>query len=557
MKILNRYLPWVAGCLLLCSCEDLLKEDPNSYYDKDDFFVDASKAEMAVMGVYTTFASMYAEREMALPNSDDTYYYRGEIESDNGRGDLSHYLLTPQNTYVENEWNAIYGGLNDANFTIENIEAMPVYEDDRALQLLVAEVKFQRAFFSFHLVRNWGDVPYRTTSSKNRDDAYVARVSRERIYDQMVADLDSAKMFLPWADAGSTPERATQGAARALLMRVLLQRAGYSLQMDGTLTRPDDEVRRSYFEQVVREWEAFEAEGFHDFYEGTYEELFQCYCNGTLDPTESLFEIAFSSEAGGTESQWGVYLGQTVGRPENNLPESVEAQTMKYTQSFYRVVPDWRDFFEDKDERRNVMVCNTSMTWNRNTDVFEEDSITRIQDWTPGKWRRVWMPISYSKISNGTNFCFLRYADAVLMAAEAYNELGNTAEAWRLLNLVRERAGATRVADGSDPNYQTFYKDRVWQLDFIDDGDEQGKFRTALYWERAFELAFEGQRKYDLIRWGVLGDALRLARANTALTDEYYAAGFNFQDGKHELLPIPLDELLINTKLDGINNPGY
>lgn len=557
MKNWNKYLLGTVGSLFLwCSCEDLLREDPTSYYDKDDFFVSESKAEMAVMGVYTTLADMYAEREMALPCSDDTYYYRN-LETDNARADLSHYILTSQNTYVENEWNTIYGGLNDANFTIENIEAMPAYETDRDLHRLVGETKFLRALLSFNLVRYWGDVPYRTTSTKNREDAYVARVSRELIYDQMVADLDSAKMLLSWADAGATPERATQGAARALLMRVLLQRAGYSLQLDGTLTRPDDAVRQLYFERVVAEWEAFEAEGFHDFYDGTYEEFFRCFCNGTLDPTESLFEVAYSSASDGVAGSWGEYIGQTVGQPESGLPESIESQTMKYTQAFYRVVPDWQNFFEADDERRDIMVCTTSMTWNRDLDVFEERNVTRSQDWTPGKWRRVWMPISYSKNKNGTNFCYIRYADVVLMAAEAYNELGNTAEAWRLLNLVRERAGATRVADGSDPNYRTFYKDRVWQLDFIDDSDEQGKFRTALYWERGFELAFEGQRKYDLVRWGILGDALRMARANTELDDVYFAGGFNFQDGKHELMPIPLDELLINTKLNGINNPGY
>ena len=95
------------------------------------------------------------------------------------------------------------------------------------------------------------------------------------------------------------------------------------------------------------------------------------------------------------------------------------------------------------------------------------------------------------------------------MAAEAYNETGNTAEAWRLLNQVRARAGATEYTDA---NYEELMKTRkaTHDLTFIDDGSAQGRFRTALYWERGFELAFEGVRKFDLIRWGVLGDALRL-----------------------------------------------
>lgn len=102
----------------------------------------------------------------------------------------------------------------------------------------------------------------------------------------------------------------------------------------------------------------------------------------------------------------------------------------------------------------------------------------------------------------------------------------------------------------------------MYNLDFINDKDEAGRFRTALYWERGFELAFEGQRKYDLIRWGIIKEALVLFsnNINTSInnaTQTNYPAGKNFQKGKHELLPIPEDELQINYKLNNLNNPGY
>ena len=167
------------------------------------------------------------------------------------------------------------------------------------------------------------------------------------------------------------------------------------------------------------------------------------------------------------------------------------------------------------------------------------------------------MPIG-AKDQNNTdvNYCYLRYADVVLMAAEAYNELGQTDLAWPLLNSVRERSGATPI-DAS--NYATLLKaPKVYDLPFIEDGDEAGKFRTALYWERGFELAFEGQRKYDLIRWGVLADALKLFNENAAADiKKAYPAGKNFVKGKHELFPIPLDEIQLNYKLGNKNNPKY
>ena len=101
---------------------------------------------------------------------------------------------------------------------------------------------------------------------------------------------------------------------------------------------------------------------------------------------------------------------------------------------------------------------------------------------------------------------------------------------------------------------------KVYDLPYIDDSDEQGRVRTALYWERGFELAFEGQRKYDLIRWGVLDKALQLFGSNSVVNQNgrnAYLANQNFQTGKHELLPIPLSEIQSNPLLEGKNNPGY
>ena len=113
----------------------------------------------------------------------------------------------------------------------------------------------------------------------------------------------------------------------------------------------------------------------------------------------------------------------------------------------------------------------------------------------------------------------------------------------------------------------------------VSDGDDAGKFRTALYWERAFELCYEGMRKYDLLRWGILAESLQAAQdyiagwvpgPNEYITDEArdswngntwansnYIAGRNFQTGKHELFPIPLTEIQTNSALNGENNPGY
>lgn len=543
------------------SCEDLLTEEPNSSYDKDTFFDSEANAEMAIMGIYNSISDYrhYGWYEMAAHASDDTYY-TARTHSDNTIHDMVHYRVNSTNEWVEMLWQLKYQGIDRANMAIDGIQNMDGYADSENLHTLEAEARFLRAFLAFDLVKYWGDVPFKTSYTSNYEEAFGARVDREEIYDQIIEDLTYAKEHTEWATASSSPERVTQGAARALLMRVYLQRAGYSLQMDGQLTRPDDTTRSTYFNAVIEEWEAFRANGYHDFYSGGYEQLFRNFSEDVLDSQESIFEIAFfqqqDSRNGGC---WGIYNGPQVAEP-TGISSSEANNYMGRANGFFITVPEWRDFFEEGDVRRDVSICTYRFTWDA-TNKQHVQQERNAGSWYPGKWRREWMTAeTRNKNMNygDVNYCVLRYADVVLMAAEAYNETGNTSEAWTLLNNVRSRAGATPITSA---NYQTLLKaPTVYDLPYISDGDEQGRFRTALYWERGFELSFEGQRKFDLIRWGILGDALRLFGERSSVnqgSNAAYPAYQNFTDGKNELLPIPLVEIQSNPKLNGQNNYGY
>lgn len=546
--------------LLVCvSCKDTLTEKPNSYYMKDNYFVSNANVELTLMGVYDVFAKLahYGQWEMATPTSDDMYFVNG-IVSDNTRRDISHYNIQPSNSWIADIWKFKYQGIDRANYLLAGAETMDGYtEGDTQLLRLMAEARFLRALLAFDLVTYFGDVPFKTTYSTSITDAYQPRTDREAIYDIIIDDLNYAKEKLLWATATSSPERATQGAARALLMRVYLQRAGYSLRMNGQMERPDDAKRQEYFKAVIKEWEAFQAEGYHDFYPGGYEALFKSFSQGVLNSKESIFELAFFSPSGDAEDSgvWGTWNGPLVDEPKG-ISSSENANTMGRANAFFRVVPEWRGFFHNTDSRRDVVICNYKYTWDASTKTHVL-ATTNNRNWYPGKWRREWMPLGFKDPNNtDVNFCMLRYADVVLMAAEAYNETGNTPTAWTLLNSVRERAGAPTITDA---NYSTLMKaPKVHNLPFIDDADAAGKFRTALYFERGFELAYEGQRKWDLIRWGVLGDALKLFNEKTVeALKPNYPAGVNFTKGKHELFPIPLNEMQSNHLLESKNNPKY
>ena len=554
---MKKYKTIALGALIatgFASCE--LTEKPTSYYEKDTYFQTADQAKMSVVGIYDCLATNnhYGQFEMAMPASDDTYYIQG-TGTDNTRRDIAHYMVKPTITWIADLWKYKYMGIDRANFAIEGIENMAGYEEDTSLKELVAQAKFLRAFLAFDLVKYWGDVPFKTDYTAGYESAFNGRISREEIYDYIIEDLDFAKENLQKGSASLSPEIPSQGVAHAMLMRVYLQRAGYSLQQDGSLNRPADDKRKAYFDAVIAEWTAFQNKGYHNFHPGGYLKLFQGYSGGVLNSMENLWEIAFNPTGSGYKDNsgtWATYNGPAVEAPGKGAP----AESMGRANAFFRVLPVWKDFFEANDERRDVMVCTYQYKWDADKKAHKLVENKKLTDWYPGKWRREWMPKGFVDPNNtGVNYCPLRYADVVLMAAEAYNEIGNTPEAWRLLNEVRHRAGATET------NSLQAYKaaqPNLYELPYFNSGDEADNFRTALYWERGFELAFEGQRKYDLLRWGILGDALKLfqSKMDKSLKGKY-VAGDKFIKGKHELFPIPLGELQANPALKNQNNPGY
>ncbi len=554
------YLLIIAISVLSVSCTDELTEKPNGSYDANTFFDSAEHADMAVLGIYSSISNYnhYGWYEMAPPASDDMYF-SARTNNDNQVHDIVHYTATSTNSWVQTLWQMKYQGIDRANTAIEGIEAMPQYASDPTLRSLCGEAHFLRAFLAFDLVKFWGDVPFSEKSTETYDQAFKARVSREDIYDVIIKDLDIASA-LPWASDGNI-ERPTAGAAYALKMRVLMQRAGYSLQLDGSITRPDDNTRKKYFQDVISAWEAIEENGYHDLYAGGYAALFKSISAGVSDPKENLWEIGMLQEQGRRNgSAWGIYNGPAVAEPTGISPTE-QAQYMGRANAMFYAVPEWYDFYETTDERRDVNICTYRYIWN----VEQRKHIQQARgkaSYYVGKWRREWMsPDSWNKNINygDVNFCPLRYADMVLLAAEAYNELGDTPKAWDLLNRVRVRAGATAI---NTSNYSKLMAPifKTHHPDYIDDSTDEGKFRMALYFERGFELAYEGQRKYDLIRWGILYDALQLFGSKSIVnqgTKNAYPAYKNFRVGHSELLPIPLKEIQSNYKLNGINNPGY
>lgn len=527
-------------------CSELLTETPDSLYYSGQVFENLTNAQLGLNGVYHSLAGQkhYGQWEMAIPTSDDMYLISG-TNTDDSRRDISHYQLSTSNVWVLDLWINKYKGIERANSILKGVRGMNEYQnDDKNALRIEGEALFLRALLSFDLIRYWGDVPYRTDIT-TFETSYLPRKDKELIYDQIIEDLNTAKAQLEWAKAGTNTERATQGAARALLMRVYLHRAGYSLDAKtATYVIPDNSKRQEYFQAVIDEYEAIEANGFHNFSADGYEQLWKNYCENKVDPQESIFEIAFYSPDGSSDisGTWATYIGPII--DANHKAGRANG--------FFRTLPEWFAYYADGDVRRDLNMCNFKV------EADGSHTAQNARTYFPGKWRRYWVK-DEPKDPNNTdvNYVFLRYADVVLMAAEAYNEKNNTSKAIDLINSVRTRSNAPIWDDATaGSTYADHFKSpKVRDLSFVDDSDMQGKVRTALYWERGFELCYEGTRKYDLIRWGILDEAIQLHRDTKFGVS--YAAPLNFTKFKHELLPIPLNELQVNHMLENKNNPGY
>ena len=546
---MNRNIYYIAALALTgaigFSCSDTLEEHPASYIATEDVFESAEKAQMALNGVYASLAQeehMGCD-EIPMPSSDDMYYANG-TNSDGAWRDISHYASTSTNTWLQLVWQYKYIGINRANHVIANVRLMDEYGSDDTKRI-EGEALFLRALLNYDLLRYWGSVPLKTEYTDSYENAYKGRSSADEIYDQIIADLNAAKGLLKWVDEGVSPERGSQGAARALLMRVYLQRAGYRLDSEtGAFVRPDDATRQGYWAEVINEYN--QIKNHHSLY-ASYEQYWKNFNEEIIDGQESIYEIAFHTPDGnkGGAGRYGVFIGPShtddyasggPGRANGNM----------------RVLPEWTTYYSD--DRQAVNIVNSS-------------------GYFPGKWRRDWIGHDrYTGNINNTNvnFSFLRYADVVLMAAEAYAETDQIQQSIELLNQVRSRAHADELATDFS-NFDDIYRKstskraeeqmdisgftNVEGLTEYDGATDKSRMRVALFWERGFELCYEMTRKYDLIRWGITEAAIQ--KHATSKNQKGYNALRNFTPGKHELFPIPLVELQQNTELGGKNNPGY
>ncbi|QQT27164.1 RagB/SusD family nutrient uptake outer membrane protein [Sphingobacterium spiritivorum] len=474
------YIISISAALFSTSCKDWLDLPSQSDFDSSNIFENVPRVEMAVLGAYTSTFNNELYYQFGM-GTDECFSTEGETNSKN---QVSNYVYNPA-TSPSSTYTAMFSGVEQVNVIIRNIPLMTnVAESEKTrLNMLLGEAYAIRAKNMLNVVRYFGDVPYPKIPVIEADSYASSRVSRDTIMDGCIEDLQKAITLLPWkSESGVTSERITKNVAYGLLARTALYAAGYSLRWDlnsyspGSvqLARRADTQRIQQLYQIARDaCEEVVKRGENDLID--YETVFRDLINGRYN-RESMLEY-----------------GQ-LGLDRNEAQVGYTNGIFAHQNSFYgkaqpamAVLPTYYFDFKEGDSRRDVAISNYAIT---------ADNLHQMNTYssnTIGKFRVNWKSEKGPAVNKrDINWIELRYSDILLMYAEAENELNQapTATAKQMLEKVRLRAfkGDAGKIGTTPASYQ--------------------EFKNAIIEERKLELGFEGWRRTDLIRWGILFEKL-------------------------------------------------
>lgn len=480
------------------SCDDWLDTKSKSTFTEETAFSNLDFATKAVYGIYDRFAgtSFYGYSVSFYYGCDnDIEHVTGNPDA--SRRDLSRYLGTDGNPYSSGPWNLIYQTIERANICIDNLPVSPIWEGEYTEQArrLYGEAKTLRALCYFELVRHFGDVPFPTHSTQDGDNFYLPKTDRDSIYEYLIEDLKEAQLYVPWMREIQTVERVGKGFVKGLRARMALAYAGYSLRNKTHETRRGRDWEK-YYRIAHEELTELVNSGQHHLYPN-YEDFFKSMhaYKQDLQYGESLFEIGFGRLYTGRVAQ-SFGMGFTTSPAE---PKYGRAAAEFITNPYYFYS------FDNKDLRRDV---NCAL-YNYASASYpgQQRLIGSHNGFKPTKWRKNWIVPAMGGANaeqnyTGVNWPLMRYTDAVLLFAETENELNNspTQAAKEALISVRKRAFPADEWDIKVDHY----------VDSVSVSKDD--FFNALVNERAWEFGGELYRKYDLVRWNLLGVKLKEMR---------------------------------------------
>ncbi len=531
----------------MTGCNDYLDVDAPSRYENDYVFGSTGEMNTALNGVYAEILSgntfggnLY--RTLQLNSDVDFSANSNENAQTNAP---QRFDCTSDASSASSLWNQLYETVEVANNFIYNAENSkintPGNEDYADVQQMIGEAKVMRAMAYYELLCYYGDVPFTFKNTYQSQDFVPPITSRDTVYAEVINDLRAAAPHMKYTSSLSEGvERISKEACWAMIARMALQAGGYSLRPNGEnsygkMERPNNykdfyTIARNYADSVI-------LAGTHHL-SNSYKQVFENECNfRVINNDDPIFEIPFAK---GSTGGWGYYQGPTASSSNGVTPHVYgECSGSVRLEAFYRYT------FDEKDLRRDYV---NGLWYYSSTGepVMRADYSVHNN-----KWSKLWNATGLGANttgSTGINFAYLRYADVLLMFAEAENELnGPTAEAQAALKEVRNRAFSS--------------EDRAEKVDayVAQAASSKESFLKAVLNERKWELAGENSRWKDLVRNNLYGKTLfetfmrYYAVAENAGVSSSYMDMVENEDGIKwsEILPTDIYSCYIQNPGDG------
>lgn len=518
------------------SCQEFMEEvESPSKYNNEYVFTKKSEIERALNGVYAQLMSgnsygSYMLTTFCLNSDVDMWVSSNEMATDNS---YRRFDCSPLGGEISKLWNALYMGVEYANNFINALNNSEYYtectdEDLKAeLDQMMGEAKVLRSVFYHDLVVMFGDIPFSltpVTSAESNDGLLLPVTDRETVHAELIADLEAAADKMKFSsEIANGVERVSKEFAWAQIARMALTAGGYSLRPDvltptnyGFMQRPTN-YRDFYQKAADYSWKVIES-GTHSLTK-KYNRVFIDECNYVVASNDDpIFEIPFAQNSSGNVGyshgpSGAVYEGASVA--PNIWGGSNGGACLS---QFYRF------FFDEGDMRRDYVNGMWDYTYDGHPNLRNNLTVRN------NKWSKFWGPSLGDETtgSTGINYPLMRYADVLLMYAEATNELegGPTAEAIDALRQVRMRAF------GDEAKVESYLAGVS--------GSKEDFFKAVLD-ERKLEFAGENMRWRDLVRTNLYSEVLYhsfLRYYGVAETinggGSSYTAMVSLYDGKNE-----------------------
>lgn len=509
--------------LLLCilagstfsACNKFLDTKPQDFVTPENYYNTEADLDRALNGVYNrlidNFGRMYSRGLYSYLSISDEFFYKNisvnnlkVMEFDAGQLDVGKL------------WEVVYQGIDRANLLLENIDRPTMDEKKRAA--IKGQTLFLRAYYYFILVDNFGGVPLKLSSTKSPVEPALPRSSVADVYAAIVSDMKAAEPLVNDISTYTNNERVTTTTVQAILAKVYLTMAGEPLK---DVSKYADAL--TYVNKVI-------ASGKHSL-NPDYSAIFINHSKDINDPAECIWEVGmYGNQQGSTQLAGGVGIENGLESPDDNIG---------YSNGPIHPTARMYNLYEENDKRRDWNIAPYKYAIVNGSVAKVAYTAAQIYERTAGKWRREYeTQVPKNRSYNSTNFPVIRYADVLLMKAEAENAVnGPVADAYNAINMVRRR-GYGKPAATPDATVD------------LPAGLGKDDFLAAIQDERARELCFEGARKHDLIRWGLYLSSMQSLAAEIAATApsawKYSGNAAKNTTARNLLFPIPNTETTIN-----------